>query len=291
LPAVSIREVLAINIIKVWMLMGIMTVLLVMMGNAVGGNSGGMFFLMIAVFMNFMGYFYSDKIAIKMTRSYPVSEEQSPELYDIVRNLAQNAGIPMPKLYVTPSDQPNAFATGRNPANSAIAVTEGLMRMLNRSEVEGVLAHELGHIKNRDVLLGTIAASLAGAISMIGNVLQWGAILGVGRDDEEGSSGLIGGLIMAIVFPIAAMIIQMAISRSREFKADHTGAQIAGSSAGLANALLKLESSARRIPMAVSPAASHLFIVNPLSGASMAKLFSTHPPIQERVERLNKIQL
>ncbi len=271
--------------------MGIMTVLLVMMGNAVGGNSGGMFFLMIAVFMNFMGYFYSDKIAIKMTRSYPVSEEQSPELYDIVRNLAQNAGIPMPKLYVTPSDQPNAFATGRNPANSAIAVTEGLMRMLNRSEVEGVLAHELGHIKNRDVLLGTIAASLAGAISMIGNVLQWGAILGVGRDDEEGSSGLIGGLIMAIVFPIAAMIIQMAISRSREFKADHTGAQIAGSSAGLANALLKLESSARRIPMAVSPAASHLFIVNPLSGASMAKLFSTHPPIQERVERLNKIQL
>ncbi|NTW04620.1 MAG: zinc metalloprotease HtpX [Peptococcaceae bacterium] len=278
------------NTIKVWMLMGIMTVLLVMMGNAIGGNSGGLFFLLIAVFMNFIGYFYSDKIAIKMTRSYPVSEAQSPELYDIVRKLAQNAGIPMPRLFVTPSEQPNAFATGRNPANSAIAVTEGLMRILSRSEVEGVLAHELGHIKNRDVLLGTIAASLAGAISMIGNVLQWGAILGVGRDDEEGSSGLIGGLIMAIVFPIAAMIIQMAISRSREYKADYTGAQIAGSSAGLANALLKLESSAKHIPMAVNPSASHLFIVNPLSGASMAKLFSTHPPIQERIARLKEIR-
>jgi heat shock protein HtpX len=199
----------------------------------------------------------------------------------------------MPKLYVTPSDQPNAFATGRNPANSAVAVTEGIMRLLNRSEIEGVLAHELAHIKNRDVLVGTIAAAFAGAISMIGNAIQWGAILGMGRNDDEegGGAGLVGGLIMAIVFPIAAMIIQLAISRSREYGADATGAQIAGSPNGLANALLKLESAAHQIPMQVNPAASHLFIVNPLSGASLARLFSTHPPIQERVERLRRMRI
>jgi len=280
------------NTLKVWLLMGVLTILLVMMGNAIGGNSGAMFFFLIAMVMNFFSYFYSDKIAIKMTRSYPVSESEAPELYEIVRRLSQRAGIPMPRLFVTPSDQPNAFATGRNPANSAVAVTEGIMRLLNKSEVEGVLAHELAHIKNRDVLVGTIAAAMAGAISMIGNVIQWGAILGMGRgDDEEGGGGLVGGLIMAIIFPIAAMIIQLAISRSREYGADATGAQIAGSPNGLANALLKLESAAHRIPMQVNPATSHLFIVNPLSGASFARLFSTHPPIQERVERLNRMRV
>ncbi len=279
------------NALKVGLLMGIMSILLVMMGNAIGGTSGATLFLIIAIFMNFIGYFYSDKIAIKMTRSYPVSETESPELYDIVRKLTQRAGMPMPKLYVTPSDQPNAFATGRNPSNSAVAVTEGLMRLLNRSEVEGVLAHELGHIKNRDVLVGTIAATLAGAISMIGSVIKWGAILGTGRSDDEGGGGLIGALLMAIIFPIAAMIIQLAISRSREFGADDTGARIAGSPDGLANALLKLESAAHRIPMPVNPATSHLFIVNPLSGASMAKLFSTHPPIQDRVQKLRSMRI
>jgi len=280
------------NTLKVWLLMGGLSILLVLMGNAIGGSSGAFIFFLIAMAMNFFSYFYSHKIAIKMTRSYPVSEAEAPELYEIVKRLSQRAGLPMPKLYVTPSDQPNAFATGRNPSNSAVAVTEGIMRLLSRSEVEGVLSHELAHIKNRDVLVGTIAATLAGAIAMIGNMLQWGAIFGLGRgDDEEGGSGIFGVLIMAIVFPIAAMIIQLAISRSREYGADATGAQIAGSSGGLANALLKMESAAHRIPMQVSPAASHLFIVNPLSGATMAKLFSTHPPIQERVERLNAMRI
>ncbi|MFZ5633991.1 MAG: zinc metalloprotease HtpX [Bacillota bacterium] len=280
------------NTLKVWLLMGGLTILLVLMGNAINGQSGALVFFLIAMAMNFIGYFYSDKIAIKMTGSYPVSEAEAPELYEIVRRLSQRAGIPMPRLYVTPSDQPNAFATGRNPANSAVAVTEGIMRLLNRSEVEGVLAHELAHIKNRDVLVGTIAAALAGAISMMAHVVQWGAIFGMGRgDDEEGGGGLVGALLMAIIFPIAAMIIQLAISRSREYGADATGARIAGSSAGLANALLKLESAAHRIPMQVNPATSHMFIVNPLSGASMARLFSTHPPIQERVERLRRMQI
>lgn len=279
------------NTLKVWLLMGTMTVLLVLMGDAIGGSSMAMIFFVFAMIMNFVSYFHSDKIAIKMTRSYPVSEAQSPELYDIVRGLTKRAGLPMPKLYVTPSDQPNAFATGRNPANSAVAVTEGLMRMLNRSEVEGVLAHELAHIKNRDVLIGTIAATLAGAISMIGNMLQWGAILGMGRDDDEGGGGMIGALAMAILFPIAAMVIQLAISRSREYGADSLGARIAGSPTGLANALLKLEAASHRVPMKVNPSTSHLFIVNPLSGASMARLFSTHPAIQDRVERLHNMKI
>lgn len=281
------------NTLRVWLFMGVLTILLVMMGSAMGGRSGATMFFLIAMAMNFFGYYFSDKIAIKMTRSYPVSQSEAPELYEMVGRLSQRAGMPMPKLYVTPSDQPNAFATGRNPANSAVAVTEGIMRLLNRSEIEGVLAHELAHIKNRDVLIGTIAATFAGAISMIGNMLQWGAIFGMGRsdDDEEGGSGIVGMLIMAIVFPIAAMIVQMAISRSREFGADASGAQIAGSSSGLANALLKLESAAHHIPMQVNPAASHMFIVNPLSGASLAKLFSTHPPIQERVEKLRSMRV
>jgi heat shock protein HtpX len=279
------------NAMKAWLLMGVLSILLVLMGSALGGQSGALLFFLIAMGMNLFGYFNSDKIAIKMTRSYPVSEAEAPELYDMVRRLSQRAGIPMPKLYVTPSDQPNAFATGRNPSHSAVAVTEGIMRLLNRSEIEGVLAHELAHIKNRDVLVGTIAAALAGAITMIANVFQWAAIFGMGGDDEEGGGGMIGGLIMAFLAPIAAMIIQMAISRSREYGADATGAQIAGSPQGLANALLKLESAARRIPMQANPAASHLFIVNPLSGASMAKLFSTHPPIEDRVEKLRSIRV
>ncbi len=274
------------NTLKAWLLMGALSVLLVLMGNAIGGSSGAMLFFMIAMGMNFFGYFYSDKLAIKMTRSYPVSQAEAPELYEMVRRLSQRAGLPMPKLYIQPSDQPNAFATGRNPANSAVAVTEGILRILNPQELEGVLAHELAHIKNRDVLVGTIAAALAGAISMMGSALQWGAIFGMGRGDDEEGGGVVGSLIMAIIFPIAAMIIQMAISRSREYMADTTGAQIAGSPDGLSNALLKLESAAQRVPMKVNPATSHLFIINPLSGASLARLFSTHPPIEERVQRL-----
>lgn len=280
------------NNLKAWLLMGALTVLLVLIGRALFGPSGAMLFFIMAMGMNFFSYFYSDKIAIKMTRSYPVSEAEAPELYAIVRRLSQRAGIPMPKLYVTPSDQPNAFATGRNPSHSAVAVTEGIMRLLNRSEVEGVLAHELAHIKNKDVLIGTIAAAMAGAITMMANAFQWAAMFGMGgNDEEEGGAGLVGGLLMAFLAPLAAMIVQLAISRSREYGADATGARIAGSPDGLASALLKLESAAHRIPMDVNPATSHLFIVNPLSGASLARLFSTHPPIQDRVERLRSMRV
>ncbi len=279
------------NNFKVFLLMGLLSVILVLIGGAVGGRSGAMLFFLISLGMNFFSYYFSDKVAISMTRSQPVSEKEAPELYNIVRGLTQRAGLPMPRLYVTPSPQPNAFATGRNPANSAVAVTEGLLHLLNRTELEGVLAHELAHIKNRDVLVGTVAATFAGAIAMLANIIQWGAIFGMGRDDEEGGAGFLGAILLAVIAPIAAMIIQMAISRSREYGADESGARFAGNTGGLANALLKLESSARRIPMQVNPAASHLFIVNPLSGQSLARLFSTHPPISDRVERLKKMRV
>jgi heat shock protein HtpX len=275
---------------KIWLLMGILSVILVLIGGAVGGRSGAVLFFLISLGMNFFSYYFSDKIAISMTRSRPVSAGEAPELYSVVQRLASRAGLPMPRIYISPSAQPNAFATGRNPEHAAVAVTEGLLRILNRSELEGVLAHELAHIKNRDVLLGTIAAAFAGAITMIANIIQWGAILGMGRDDDEGGS-VIGSLFLAITAPIAAMLIQMAISRSREFQADDTGARIAGNTGGLANALVKLENAAQRVPMQVNPAASHLFIVNPLSGASIAKLFSTHPPISERVKRLGEMKI
>lgn len=282
------------NTLRVWILMGVLTVLLVLIGGAIGGRSGAMLFFIISLCMNFFSFFFSDSIAIKMTGSYPVSEKEAPELYAIVGRLSQRAGIPMPRIFVTPSDQPNAFATGRGPSHAAVAVTEGITRLLSRSELEGVLAHEIAHVKNRDVLIGTIAASLAGAITMIANMLQWGMMFGGLRgDDEEGGGipGLIASLVMIIVAPIAAMLVQMAISRSREFEADATGARIAGYPDGLANALLKLERGARQIPMQVNPATSHLFIVNPLSGEAVARLFSTHPPIEERVQRLQKMKI
>lgn len=278
------------NNFKVWLLMGVLSVILVLIGGAVGGRSGAMMFFLISLGMNFFSYYFSNRVAISMTRSRPVSEEEAPELYSIIRGLTGRAGLPMPRLYITPSPQPNAFATGRNPAHSAVAVTEGLLRILNRSELEGVLAHELAHVKNRDVLVGTLAATMAGAITMIANIIQWGAIFGMGRDDDEGGS-FIGSLLLAVIAPIAAMFIQLAISRSREFTADETGARFAGNAGGLANALLKLDSAARRIPMQVNPAASHLFIVNPLSAQSIARLFSTHPPISERVKRLNEMKV
>lgn len=279
------------NNLKIFLLMGLLSVILVLIGGAVGGSDGAILFFLISLGMNFFSYYFSDKMAIKMTKSQPVSQEQAPELYSIVGNLANRAGLPMPRLYITPSMQPNAFATGRNPENAAVAVTKGLLQVLNRSELEGVLAHELAHVKNRDVLLATVAATFAGAIAMIANIIKWGAIFGGGRNDGEGDGNFIGAIALAIIAPLAAMIIQMSISRSREFLADETGARIAGQGGGLANALLKLESAARRMPMEVNPAASHLFIVNPLSAASMMKLFSTHPPISERVERLKNMRV
>ena len=280
------------NNLKVVLFMSALTVLLVLIGNAINGSSGAMLFFIIAMGMNFFSYFFSDSLAIKMTRSRPVSESEAPELYAIVRGLSNRTGMPMPKVYITPSAQPNAFATGRNPSHAAVAVTEGLLRLLNRTELEGVLAHEFSHIKNRDVLIGTIAASLAGAITMIAHIMQWGLIFGGMRDDDEGG-GLIGvaaSLLMIILAPLAAMLIQMAISRSREYEADATAARITGNPKGLASALLRLESGARQIPMQVNPATSHLFIVNPLSGQTMARLFSTHPPIQDMVIRLEQLR-
>lgn len=276
---------------RIWLLMGILSVILVLIGGAVGGKAGAGLFFLISLGMNFFSYYFSDRIAIRMTGSRQVSEGEAPELYSVVQRLTSRAGLPMPRIYITPSAQPNAFATGRNPEHAAVAVTEGLLRILNRSELEGVLAHELAHIKNRDVLLGTIAAAFAGAITMIANIIQWGAILGLGRGDDDEGGSFIGSIFLAITAPIAAMLIQMAISRSREFQADDTGARIAGNTGGLANALVKLENAAQRVPMQVNPAASHLFIVNPLSGASIARLFSTHPPISERVKRLGAMKI
>jgi len=280
-----------VNNFRAWLLMGLLTVLLVLIGGLIGKQSGAFFFFLIAMLMNFTGYYFSDKIAIAMTGSRPLAENEAPELYNMIRNLTTRAGLPMPRVYRTPSAQPNAFATGRDPAHAAVAVTDGLLQILSRPEIEGVLAHELAHIKNRDVLLGSIAAALAGAITMIANILQWGMFFGLGRDDEEGSGllGLAGTLLMIILGPIAATLIQLAISRTREFQADAAGARIAGQSSGLADALLKLESAASRIPMQTNPATSHLFIVNPLSGESFARLFSTHPPITERVQRLRQM--
>lgn len=281
------------NNLKAWLLMGLLTALLVLIGNWVGGTQGALIFFFIALAMNFFGYYFSDQIAITMTGSQPLAEHEAPELYAMIRWLSQRAGIPMPRVYRTPSPQPNAFATGRSPSHAAVAVTDGLLQLLNRSEIEGVLAHEIAHIKNRDVLVATLAAAMAGAITMIANALQWGLFFGAGRNDEEGGNnplGLLGMLLMIILAPLAATLIQLAISRTREFQADATGARLAGSPHGLANALLKLEKAAQHIPMQVNPATSHLFIVNPLSGESLGRLFSTHPPIQERVRRLQQMQ-
>ncbi len=276
------------NNFRTWLLMGALTVLLVTAGNLIGGNAGMMIMVAFSILMNFSGYWFSDKIAISMTRSQPVEERDAPQLYAIVRNLSLRAGLPMPRIYMTPSPQPNAFATGRDPEHAVVAVTDGILRLLSQEELEGVLAHELAHVKNRDILIGSMAAMMAGAISALANIAQWGLIFGFGRDDDDGVLGIVGILLTIIVMPIAAMVVQLAISRSREYGADATGAKIAGRPEGLINALLKLEHGAEAIPMDVNPAAAHMFIVNPLSGRSLAGLFSTHPPIPERVARLKK---
>ncbi|MGE4274138.1 MAG: zinc metalloprotease HtpX [Desulfitobacterium sp.] len=274
------------NQLKTVLLMSLLTVLVILAGGAIGGRGGMQMAFLFAMVMNFGSYWFSDKMALAMTKAVPLSREQSPELYDMVENLADNAGLPMPRLYMTPSPQPNAFATGRNPNHAAIAVTQGLMQILNREELEGVLAHEMAHIKNRDILISTLAAVLAGVLTMLANWAQWALMFGgLGGDDDEGGSSL-AALPMIILGPIAAMLVQMGISRSREYLADSTGSEIAGNSYGLANALQKLERSAQVIPMNVNPSASHMFIVNPLKAKRVANLFSTHPPIEERVKRL-----
>jgi heat shock protein HtpX len=279
------------NAIKTGLLLAILTALFVVIGGAIGGEQGMIVAFMFALVMNFASYWFSDKIVLAMYRAKPIEESAAPTLFRIVRTLATRAGIPMPKVYLIPSDAPNAFATGRSPQHAAVAVTEGIMRTLDEEELEGVLAHELAHVKNRDVLISTIAATMAGAITYLAHMAQWAAIFGGRRDDEEEGGGMFGALFMAILAPIAAMLVQMAVSRAREFQADASGAKIAGKPWGLANALGKLHQASQIVPMDASPATAHLFIVNPLSGGSFLKLFSTHPPIEERIARLRALRL
>ena len=267
-----------------------LTILLVFVGAALGGKNGMTIALIFAFAMNFITYWFSDKIVLKLYRAQQVAETEAPELYGIIRRLAQKAELPMPKVYIMEQEQPNAFATGRNPKHGAVAVTSGIMRILSREELEGVLAHELAHIKNRDILVGTIAATIAGAISYLAQMAQWAMIFG-GRSSDEGEHGNpIASLVMMIVGPIAALLVQMAISRSREYGADAGGAKISGNPLYLANALKKLQMASQRIPMDANPATSHMFIVNPLSGGGMLKLFSTHPPIEERIAKLKAMK-
>jgi heat shock protein HtpX len=273
------------NTLKTMVLLVTLTVLFIFIGALLGGRSGMTIALFIALVMNFFAYWFSDKIVLRMYGAREVSEAEAPELYSIVRTLSQKAGLPMPKVYIIDADQPNAFATGRNPRHGAVAVTTGIMRLLDRNELAGVISHELAHIKNRDILVSTIAATIAGAISYLAQMAQWAMIFGGRRDDDEGGNP-IAALVMMIVAPIAAMLVQLAISRTREYGADAGGARIVGNPLYLANALKKLHYASQRIPLEANPATSHMFIVNPLSGGGFAKLFSTHPPIEERIARL-----
>jgi heat shock protein HtpX len=278
------------NTLKTVVLLTFLTVLLVFVGGAIGGRSGMIIAFAMALVMNFVSYWFSDKIVLRMYSAQPVTEAQEPELYGSVRRLSQKAGLPMPKVYIIPDESMNAFATGRNPEHGVVAVTHGIKRALDREELEGVLAHELSHIKHRDILTGTIVATIAGAISMLAQMAQWAMIFGGSRrDDDEGGSPIVA-LVMMIVAPIAAMLVQMAISRTREYEADKGGAAIAGNPYGLANALLKLERGAQIVPLHdAKPATAHMFIVNPLTGGGLMNLFSTHPPIAERVKRLKEM--
>jgi len=278
------------NTLKTAFLMGLLTVLLVLLGGALGGKGGMTLAFLFAGGMNFFSYWFSDKIVLSMYGAQQIEESDDPRFYGMVRRLAERAGLPMPKVYVIDTDTPNAFATGRNPSHAAVAATTGIMRLLSDEELAGVMAHELGHVKNRDILISTLAATFAGAITYLAHMAQWAAIFGGGRssDDDEGG-GIFGMLFMAILAPIAAMLVQMAISRSREYGADAAGAHISGNPLSLANALQKLEMGNQRIPMEANAATAHMFIVNPLTGGGLMSLFSTHPPIPERVARLQEM--
>jgi heat shock protein HtpX len=275
--------------LRAWLLIAGLSGLLVGIGAVIGGGALWLFVVLTVVF-NVAMYWFSDKIALKMSRAQPVSEQEAPQLYADVQDLSQRAGLPMPRLFVIPNEQPNAFAAGRNPAHSAVAVTAGLMQQLPREQVRGVLAHELAHVKNRDILVMTIAAVIAGAISAIANVLQWSLIFG--GDDEDNPLGMVGALATIIIAPIAAMLLQFAVSRQREYLADATGAQIIGEARPLADALETLDRRTKEVVMPVNPATASLYIVNPLaalSGRGAVSLFSTHPPMGERVRRLREL--
>lgn len=280
------------NSLKSVLLLGALTGLLMFIGGLFGGKGGVMIAFLFAMVMNFGAYWFSDKLILRMYQAREVTERQAPEVHALVRDLAMRAKMPMPKVYIIPEETPNAFATGRDEAHAVVAVTEGILRILSRDELEGVLAHELTHIRNRDMLIGSIAATLAGAIVMLANMAQWAAIFGGGRsDDEEGGGGnLVGLILMAVLAPLAATLIQMAISRSREFLADEGGAKISGKPYSLAGALEKLSRASQVMPMEAKPATAHLFIVNPLTGQAFTNLFSTHPPVAERIARLRSLR-
>jgi heat shock protein HtpX len=277
------------NTFKTALLMTALTLFLLFLGEHFGGRDGLVLAFIFAAGMNFFSYFYSDKLALAMYRAQPVTREELPRVYQVVERLTQRAGLPMPKIYVIPTDSPNAFATGRNPKHASVAVTQGILNLLNDDELEGVLAHELGHVRNRDILTSSIAATLAGAITMLARMGYWASLFGGygdSRDRDRGGGGL-GALFMLILAPIAATLIQLAISRSREYEADATGAHITGNPYALASALEKLDAYSKRLPMQASPSNAHLFIVQPLvSARDFANLFSTHPPIPKRIERL-----
>ncbi len=275
------------NTLKTALLLTSLTLLLLFIGQYFGGQNGLIVAFLFAGVMNFVSYFFSDKIALAMYRAQPVTREQAPRLYQIVERLTAKTGLPMPKIYVIPTDSPNAFATGRNPQHASVAVTEGILGLLNDDEMEGVLAHELGHVRNRDILISSVVATIAGAITFLARMGAWGAMFGGygGRDDRDRGGGF-AALLMLILAPIAAMLIQLAVSRSREYQADATGAHITGNPYALASALQKLDAYSRRVPMQATPSTAHLFIIQPLLGMNLAGLFSTHPPTAKRIERL-----
>ena len=278
------------NMLKTTLLLGLLTGIILWFGQALGGSQGLVIAFVFAAVMNFGSYWFSDKIVLAMYGARPIEESEAPGLYAMVRRLATRAAIPVPRVYLIESDSPNAFATGRSPQHAAIAVTSGIMRILDDEELEGVLAHELSHVTNRDVLISTIAATLAGAITYLAHMAQWAAIFGGSRSDDDERGNPVALLFLAIVAPIAAMLVQLAVSRAREFQADASGARLAGRPWPLAKALEKLEVASHIRPMEANPATAHLFIVNPLSGQSLMRLFSTHPPIEERIARLRAMR-
>ncbi len=273
------------NNMKTVLLLGLLTGLILFVGSF-WGQEGLTIALIMSVAMNFVSYFFSDKIALSLYRAQAVTREQAPELFRIVEFLCSRAGIPLPKIFLIPNDSPNAFATGRDPKHASIAVTHGALRLLNQDELAGVMAHEISHIKNRDILISSVAATLAGMIMWIANMARFAAFFGGGRDRDEGGGGALAGLVTIIVAPIAAILIQMWISRTREYQADASGAGIAGGPHGLASALQKLENYSKRIPMEASPSTAHMFIMHPFSGGTLMSLFSTHPATQKRIARL-----
>jgi heat shock protein HtpX len=278
------------NTVKTALLLGALTGLLMLIGGLIGGRGGVYIAFIFALILNFGSYWFSDKIVLKMYKAQEVSESVVPELYSIVRNLALKAALPMPRVYIIPEETANAFATGRNAQHAVVAVTEGIRRILNREELEGVIAHELSHIKNGDMLISSIAATIAGAIGVLATMAQWAAIFGGGSSNDDDHGGIIGLIAMAIFAPLAAAIIQLAISRSREYMADASGARITKNPYGLAAALEKLTKASQIIPMNANPSTAHLFIVNPLTRKSLMNLFSTHPPLEDRITRLRSMK-